>query len=260
MTGKFTMWIFISQIIDPNRKTEKQGHTIFFFQGFGLSESGAISPLEQEQADEASKMKACYIGIGIKEVPQPFDSQSDKSKPPTSDVDARILLKALIKEGHNLENTQVNLSGFSEGAAIAISLAGEIDQKQKSNTGMGNFPQNTLRLWSLTGVVNLTDRARGTHTPTHFLAEVSKITLVDILDRWQAITGKPYGSFNSLADLTNLGANIAHLVTTIEGRKQFMAQFRDTSGKNLDLLKGVLKRVVNPQNLPNLLYQFRKRR
>jgi hypothetical protein len=262
--------------------------------GFGLTDN--ISPLDNEQLKEAEKHKAQFIGVGISEIPAPYDSQSDRSDHPTSDIDARIILKALQTKNIPIESSQVVVSGYSEGASISVAMAGVIDQLQKKYSLQNNtdVPKNTLRLWSLTGVVDqrtekedmallhrLLEKTSNKHIgkeksnedDTHstgvsllkqVIREFSVVGLYEIAERYKTSFGKDIPPLLSKKDIQLFIKDVFIEITKHGGLSFLRSQLEESKAQgiegkgNFGNLLAIIGRCKRAENAWELLSQIRK--
>jgi len=168
-------------------------------------------------------------------------------------------LEALRQEHIEVHKRPVIISGYSEGAGIAISLAGEIDKQQRATSTIegDNLPKNMLRLWSLTGVVDIDPKARGVTVPFDFLKEVSKIGLIEIIQRYTNVTGEKVVISNKKELFKFLG-KFSTFMANPKNWRVIREQLAQSAEENLGMLNGVFGKIMTAKSIYDVLTQLKK--
>ncbi len=176
------------------RKVENRqpdGRVNIFCQSYHPGRNGSLNRFETLQCKEAEKMGACWIAVGILDIPPAYDQKSDRVKPPELDVDARIVLKAMQQEGINPLGPVI-ISGHSEGAGVALALADEVNNLQQAHAAVdGDYilPENILRNWSFTGVIELKGIVTGAKLAIGGSKELMVTELLKTVSKYERVTG-----------------------------------------------------------------------
>lgn len=248
--------------IQDFRDGNQKGQTNLFCTGFGLNADGSMRESEKLLADEAKKGKARFVSVGVSDIPPGYDKEySDKTKPPSCEVDARVILEAMEKAGlSDVPQNPIAITGYSEGAVVGLSLAGEIQKRQKD---MDPPPHNTLRMWSLTGVVPMGDKVTGLHVPAGFAGEVASITLSQIVNKWNEIRPQnmlPTTRLKNMLDVTMFVGQFGAALASREGRAKIHEKWKESQEGDLSKLNSVIQRVVSdPQAAINQFKKFEYR-
>lgn len=104
-----------------------------------------VNTLETQAIEEAKEKKGIYFQAQLLELPVVEGTPSFRE-------DARVHLALLEQAGIKVEETNMTINGYSEGAGVAKHLAKLVQEKQ----GEGDF-EDKLRLFSLTGIVPVKD-------------------------------------------------------------------------------------------------------
>lgn len=221
---------------------EKKGSVHILIGGFGLM-GKKLNEEEKFCYQEAKEAGALYVMAAIEQIPPGYDKQhSEKEhKTPSAGVDARMILEALKSgqaaktlAGHKIDLSEIStaITGYSEGAYLAVEAAREIDRLQREKLPSDKLPINILRMCSAAGVVDLGEPYSGVKFTLGFSREVLWVALIESMRRYKEEIGDP-GEIREIDDwqgIKSFAWKIYHLLKTSEGRKQFAEQWRQARG------------------------------
>ncbi len=190
--------VYRPENIDPRKSIQ------IYCQGMSYTLDGPLNKIEQFQVEQARKNGEIWVAVGLE------GAVLDKKEVSLND-DALIIVQALEQEQIDLARS-VNICGHSAGSAMALALAGAIKTLQEDKYLEGGLPQNKLRLFSLTGVIDLNDWTNGYNLILNALREKVTTEIMEMVEYYQSIAGR-------LPDIKGYG-DIIHLMREISDIKK----------------------------------------
>lgn len=208
---------------------------------------------------EAKKLKAVFIKASIRNIPPSYDQRSLRSEGPSFSVDARVIIDAIKQKSIEIVKRSVIVSGFSEGAGVALAIAGEIDDMQKDRylKDLEKIPDNKLRLWSLTNVIELEKNPKGTTIARNFIKEVIKIALIETVERYGFITGEDVFIKDS-EDAVEFFGKLAKYLSDVKNWKDVKKYMRSFKDENTHLLQESLGKIITAKSVSEAIKQLKK--